>query len=371
MTLKEIEKRLKEIKEELRNENADVEALKKETDELIEKRNNLLENEETRKALLDNIANQNFGVTVRSFEEDEEIRKVYETEEYRSAFLKNLLGLQMNEAEKRAFVHTTENTGQVVPKELQNKIYSLMEESHPILKDVNVLKTGTVISIVKHVSIDAGDAKNVKEGEANEDEENTFVNVSLTGEDISKHVDFSYRLGKLSIPAFENYLVKEIGDRIGSQWAKNIVAQIKKDLHADNKLKTAVTGSLELDDVLKALAELKSVGRTYIYTTNKAFYGAIARMKDPDREISFIPDYHNSIIGQLLGVGIKQEDAVAEDEILILDPTKYTENVVQPLLIERDKNIKTHVHTIAGIVITGGSMTNDKAGALITIGSAA
>lgn len=38
MNLKEIELRLKEIKEELRNENADVEALKKETDELIEKR---------------------------------------------------------------------------------------------------------------------------------------------------------------------------------------------------------------------------------------------------------------------------------------------------------------------------------------------
>lgn len=37
MNLKEIELRLKEIKEELRNENADVEALKKETDELIEK----------------------------------------------------------------------------------------------------------------------------------------------------------------------------------------------------------------------------------------------------------------------------------------------------------------------------------------------
>lgn len=70
----------------------------------------------------------------------------------------------MEEAEERAFVHTTENTGQVIPKELQNKIYSLMEESHPILKDVNVLQTGTVISIVKHVSINAGDAKNVKEG---------------------------------------------------------------------------------------------------------------------------------------------------------------------------------------------------------------
>ena len=282
-----------------------------------------------------------------------------------------MIGLSLTDEEERAFVHTTENTGQVIPKELQNKIYSTMEEVHPLLKDVNVLQTGTVITIVKHTAIAAGDAKNVDENEANVDEQNTFVNVEITGQDISKHVDFSYRLGKLAIPAFEQYLVNELGARIGSQWAKNIVAQIKKDLNANNKIAAATIGTLALADVLKALAELKQVGTVYIYATNKGFYGKIASMKDVDREISFIPDYHNAIKGQLLGIGIKQEDALADDEVLILDPKQYIENVVQPLLIERDKNIKTHVHTIAGIVISGGSMTNDKAGALVTIGQGA
>lgn len=374
MNLKEIEKRMLEIKEELENENADIEALRTETEELIEKRNKLIEDAEERKKLLDNIAKQNFGVSIRTFKDEEEEKRVkagYDSEEYRSAFLKNLIGLPLTEEEERAFVHTTENTGQVIPKELQNKIYSTMEEVHPLLKDVNVLQTGTVISIVKHTAIVAGDAKNVAEATANDDEQNTFVNVDLTGQDISKHVDFSYRLGKLAIPAFEQYLVKELGDRIGSQWAKNIVAQIKKDLNAANKIAVKTTGTLALEDVLKALSELKSVGTVYVYATNKAFYDKIASMKDADRKISFIPDYHNAIKGQVLGIGIKQEDALADDELLILDPKQYIENVVQPLLIERDKNIKTHVHTIAGIVISGGSMTNDKAGALVTIGQGA
>lgn len=263
MNLKEIEKRMLEIKEELENENADIEALRKETEELIEKRNKLIEDAEERKKLLDNIAKQNFGVSIRTFKDEEEEKRVkagYDSEEYRSAFLKNLIGLPLTEEEERAYIHTTENTEQVIPKELQNKIYSTMEEVHPLLKDVNVLQTGTVISIVKHTAIVAGDAKNVAEGVANDDEQNTFVNVDLTGQDISKHVDFSYRLGKLAIPAFEQYLVKELGDRIGSQWAKNIVAQIKKDLNAANKIAVKTTGTLALEDVLKALSELKSVG---------------------------------------------------------------------------------------------------------------
>lgn len=374
MKLKDIEKRLAEIKNELANEDADITALQKETDELLEQRAKLMNDEQTRKATLEKLANQNFGITVRTFKDDAEEERVikgYESEEYRSAFYKNLLGLKMTEAEERAFVHTTENTGAVIPKELQNRIYSTMQEQHPILNDVTILQTGTVISIVKHTAIVAGDAKNVAEGVANDDEQNTFVNVDLSGQDISKHVDFSYRLGKMAIPAFENYLVQEIGQRIGSQWAKNIVAQIKSDLNAENKIDAATAGTLALEDVLGALATLKGVGTVNVYVNNATLYGQIALMKDTDRRISFIPDYQNGIAGQILGKGMKQEDALEEGELLILDPTQYIENVVQDLLIERDKNIKTHVHTIAGLVIAGGTLTNDKAGALITVGEGA
>ena len=72
---------------------------------------------------------------------------------------------------------------------------------------------------------------------------------------------------------------------------------------------------------------------------------------------------------QILGKGIKEEDALAEGEILILDPTQFIYNVVQDIMLERDKDIKKHVHTISGFAIAEGSMTNDRAGTLITVGA--
>lgn len=384
MNLEQILKRMNEIETEMKRDGADIDALNKEMDTLIAERKRLdseASNEQKRQALLEKIANQNVGVKIRSFINEDEKNSVksveayLESDEYRSAFVKEILGYEMNDEERkafdavqRAFVHTTENTSAVVPKNLQNAIYSQMEESHPILSDVTILRTGTVMTFVKHTTIDAGDAKNVAEGVANDDEQNTFVNVEITGQDISKHVDYSYRLGKMAIPAFETYLIKEIGDRIGSQWTKNIIAQIKKDLHADNKITVATTGTLALTDVTKALGKTKGVTRLVVYANNTTYYNNIVTLKGAEGQQAYIPNYADGLSGALLGNGIKQEDALADGEILILDPSKYMENVVQDLLIERDKDIKKHVHTISGIVISGGTMLNDKAGALITVG---
>ena len=102
--------------------------------------------------LLNDIAEGRKGTVIKEFnttEEKGEERQMNEGKLYRNAFLKNLLGQKLTEAEERAFVHTTENTEVVVPTELQNKIYSTMEEKHPILADIQYLRTGAVLSIVK------------------------------------------------------------------------------------------------------------------------------------------------------------------------------------------------------------------------------
>lgn len=290
-----------------------------------------------------------------------------ESKEYRNAYLKNLLGESLTDVEQRAFVHTTENTGEVIPTELENKIYSNMYESHPILKDVNVLRTGVVLSIAKHVSIDAGDAKQVAENEANADEENTFVNVTLSGKDFSKHVDISYRLGKMAIPAFEQYLVEEISARIGSAMADDIVAQITADAHADNKFDTAQDG-LDMKDVLKAFGSLKGTNKVFIYANSNTLYNSIASMEGlAEGRLSFVPSPQEAIDARLLGKGIKEEDAVPDGQILVLDPSQFTYNVVQDIMLERDKDIKKHVHTIAGFAIAEGTLTNDKAASVVTV----
>lgn len=368
--LEEIQKRMAAIGVEIEKEDANLDALEKELNELKEERKALIAKAEQRKKMMEDVAGMEDVTVLGSFKNERSKTKEpgADSVEYRNAFLKKLLGEEMTEPEKRAYTHTTANTDAVIPVELQNKIYSTMEEAHPLLKDVQVLRTGAVISIAKHTAIVAGDAKEVAEGEANEDEQNTFVNVTLSGKDFSKHVDFSYRLGKMSIPAFEQYLIKEIADRIGAAMTRDIVAQIKKDLVAANKIEAVTPGTLALGDILSGLGKLKGVGRVNVYANNATFYGAIANMKDADTKLSFIPNYQEAISGQVLGKGIKEEDALNEGEILILDPSQFIYNVVQDVMIERDRDIKKHVHTISGFAIAEGTMTNDKAGALITVG---
>ena len=364
--LKEIQQRLLAIKGELEVDGADIDALNKEATDLIAERKALMEEQETRNNLLTSIA-QNTTDVIREFEDDRQAtRAAVDKDMETRIFLKNLLGEELTKEERAAFVHTTENTEAVIPTDLQNKIYSYMEEKHPILQDVQVLRSGAVISVVKHTEIVQGDAKVVGEGVANDDEQNTFVNVTLSGKDFSKHVDFSYRLGKMAIPAFEQYLVKEIGERIGAAMARDIIAQIKQDLAASNNITAATAGKVALEDFLGALASLKSVGGVNIYTNNASLYGGIAKMEGAEGRLSFIPNYKESISGHVLGKPIKEEDALGEGEILILDPDQFIYNVVQDIMIERDKDIKKHVHTISGFAIAGGTMLNDKAGALIT-----
>lgn len=366
--LKEIEERISLIKGEIDTDDADLNALETELDELQEERQGVMDTAEKRKAMQKRVANMGGTKVVEQFgKEDDQVEERFNADspEYRNAYLKNLLSQELTEVEERAFTHTTENTGQVIPTELQNKIYSTMEEQHPLLKDVQVLRTGTVLSIVKHVSIDAGDAKAVAEGEANEDEQNTFVNVTLSGKDFSKHIDFSYRLGKMAIPAFEDYLVTEIGNRIGSAMADDIVEQIFDDMHVDNQLATA--GAFTSDDVLDGLSKLKQTGRVYIYTNNETLYGSIAKSQDGTGNLTFLNNLQDNVSAQIIGKGIKEEDALAPGEILILDPQQFIYNVVQDVALERDKDIKRHVHTISGFAIAGGTLTNDKAATLITV----
>ena len=99
--LKEIELRLGAIAKELESADADVEALSKETDALLEEKRNLEALAEQRSKTLYKLAGGNFGRIAEDPEEkkENEERNIQDAPEYRSAFLKNLQGKKLNEAE--------------------------------------------------------------------------------------------------------------------------------------------------------------------------------------------------------------------------------------------------------------------------------
>src|SRR5690554_3555801 len=93
--IKEIEKRLAEIVEEGKKDNADLDALTEERDDLVSERKTLVENAEKRQALINTVVNDENATVVRNFtpeKKEKEIRFNAESPEYRNAFLKKLLG---------------------------------------------------------------------------------------------------------------------------------------------------------------------------------------------------------------------------------------------------------------------------------------
>ena len=139
--LKEIEKRLNEIKVELEKDGADIDALEKEVKELTEERKELLDKIEKRnkiiKEITDGAGNPIPGFIPKEDRKDEP--KGPDSPEYRRAFLKTLLGQPLTEAEKREFTLVPDTAGAVVPTQTANMIFDQMTRIAPMLNEIQLL----------------------------------------------------------------------------------------------------------------------------------------------------------------------------------------------------------------------------------------
>ena len=357
MNLEQVEARMAEIEainpetyegeaEELRTE---LEALGARFEEL-EKRQ---KTEEVRKALEEG----KIAPTKRIQKQEEEGRKTmtFDSNEYRGAWDKMMLGLPMTDEERTAFTHTTGTTsgqtaGYTIPTTLVNKIWDLIEEKHAILGDITIYRTGTILDVVKRTAIAAGDAATASEGAApSNDENNTFAKVTLAGKDFAKTVKISYALGIMSMDGFESFIVKEISDRIGAALAADVITQIGTDYYSTgNDLDVATSGKVVWTDIAGALAVLKNAGNINVYASQATIYKYIVGMVDTTGRPLFQHDANEKIRGYLAGFPVKAEDAIADDLIWIGDPDQVVGNMVQDIMVESDRNIETHTIIYAG-----------------------
>ena len=276
--------------------------------------------------------------------------------EYRSAFLKTLKGVELNQEEREAYVATTGDTtannhgvGLLVPTTMLDRIWSLIEEQHAILGDITLYRTNTYLSIPVHTAIAQGDATAVSENAANDDEINNFMTVTLHGRDYSKTVKISYAMAQMSIDALEAYLTNEIASRLGAAMARDTIAGILTDYHTTDNTVVALNNALTYGDVAKAFGALKNAnGSAVVYGTNKTIYNRLATLEDTEGHLIFQPDANAGIQGRLLGAPVKVEDGLADDVLLIGYPKNVVGNVVQDIMVETDRDISKHVIIYSG-----------------------
>ena len=315
---------------------------------------------------------------VEKFEEERKMEYNVSSPEYRSAFLKTLKGMELEQEERAAYVATTGDTtpgnhgaGLLVPTEMLNNIWNLIEEQHAILGDITLYRTNTYLSIPVHTAIAQGDATAVSENAANDDEINNFITVTLHGNDYAKTVKISYAMAKMSIDALEEYLTNEIAERLGAAMARDTITGILTDYYTTDNTVVALNDTLTYQDVAEAFGALKNAnGGAVVYGTNKTIYTRLAVLEDTEGHLIFQPDANAGIQGRLLGAPVKVEDGLADDVLLVGYPRNVVGNVVQDIMVETDRDISKHVIIYSGYARYESKLIAPKSFAKISVTSA-
>ena len=270
-----------------------------------------------------------------------------ESNEYRDAFMANLVGKAS--VEQRAILadNSAYGDGLSLPVDLDRAIWDQVHSAHPILADIDTLETGIAIKVTKMTP-----AAVTKKMDSASSTEQTFTSaeVTLVGADYHTYVCLSYAEAKMSQGAMEKFLINEIANAIGEALAKDVFARILSD--AGNAQKVTATSDL-FADVKAALALATLANRPVIYAPAASYYelvGAIAQGSPFN-------------VGRALGVDVKLDNAATK--VTIVDPRLFVLNVIQRTIVETDRDAKNAQFVIGGYMRAEGCLRKVKAASYI------
>ena len=187
----------------------DLDQLEELIDEIEGRKATIKAHAEKRSALISRIASGEKGKKVRDFEEKQEERKMFENDskEYRSAWLMNLQGKELNAEQRTAL----SNGGYAIPQETANKVWGKME-LFPLLQAVDVMHIpGTVVLPVEGT---VNNAAVVAMGNAATDSADALAKVSLGINKIIKTIEITADVAAMAVPAFEEWLVDRLSNKL-------------------------------------------------------------------------------------------------------------------------------------------------------------
>lgn len=246
---------------------------------------------------------------------------------------------QNHAMEQRAeFNHTTANTGSVIPVELQNEIISLIDNTAVLWGDMPKQNFPHQFEIIRHKSIDAGDAAQTAEGAAPTDgEQNTFDTLKFEGVEIKKTLKMSRRMAVQSVDSFQSYLVKEIVARLSVACNAHAHARLVNKnygMEETNKIKTSTVNALKKADFAGLLSKLYTYNNpapkgAIIYANNNVIWNYIAMLEDSNGRSYFVDEKNAdpSVEGHIFGKLVKRDDSIADGVIIAGYPDLFEGNV--------------------------------------------
>ena len=362
-TNEELEKRADEINKMIETDaNVDIQSLNIELTGLAQaKRNNDEKSEkpETRSAFT-LLGGRDHAP--KAFNADD----VLESEEYRSAFFKTMLGQELSEVEKNAFdvaqklaekrndaFITSATAPAILPTQTLNEVVKKARTIGGLLGECRAFSMPTKIKIP--VGTPATRASWHTETSAVDSDNVTLTTVDFDGYEIIKIFSISAKARRMSISAFEAYLVDELTACVMECLADAIVngdgqtagqgsglESITWTTSGANKnhVQIASSGSFTYAKIVEFVALLK---RGYaqgakIAMNNATLYNVFYGMLDGAQRPIFIADPKDESVGKILGFPVVIDDNIADNTCYLGNFSKYLGyNMPEGILIEASR----------------------------------
>lgn len=311
---------------------------------------------------------------------------------YENAWAKMMMGQRLSDEEQNVVTMTnaaltTVTTGVVVPTTVAEGIWDLIEEEHPIWADAQ--KTYVNGNYTMVVSSASSDAAWYDEATSTADGSETLVAVNLVGCELARAITVSWKLREMAIADFIPFIQRKLAKKIGAALAygvakgkgqpgvgdtfkpepKGIVTALKAETSTPQVF-TYDTGELAYSDLTGARAVIKAGSNELAWYANaKTIWDELANVVDQNGRPIMIADPSAAGIQRIFGIPVKQEDALADGEILLSAPgVGYIANVNKDMSIVTEEHAKARTADYCAYAIVDGNVITTKAHALLWLG---
>ncbi len=356
MTLKEINKRMTELRSLIDDENADLNAIEKEIKELGEARSTLEEKAEKREALIKEALITN---EVVEEPQTEKKGKVMESKaEFRTAYLKNLQGIDLT-VEERAVITAA---GAVVPTETFNRIIEKLEQTSVVYPFVSRSQVPGYLRLPKENV--KNDASWVAMGTASTDSADSLDYVDLSAYKLIKTIEIGADVQKMSTDAFEEFIVNALSKKMAKAADNAILNGVGSTQPTGLLLSGQITNTGTFTKAAMTHADLMkiigNIGAEYrknaSFVMNSAlFFGDVV----PALAAKGIGvDAQDGLKFRVAGYPVIISDLVADDTLIFGDLSYYHFNWADPITIEADKSVAFRTGSVVyrGMALADGKL---------------
>ena len=333
----EIEARIAAIRSEMESPDADLDALTEEVRSLKQELAALDEAAEKRKKLREAV-DGGAGTMVRSFGAPAASNEPFgvDSEEYRTAWLKHIQGRDLTADEQRAFTAANGAISRLVV----NDIMSVVRDHAPLMARITMLYSASKITYYVEGTNDA--AVDHTENEEITPANDTLVPVELTPAEIVKLVQVSDAAQQMSIPVFNAWMSRMLGEAIARKINEKIVAAI-------NTAAQSAGTSIDAATVQALLGSVKGEG-VAILCNRKTLYTKLLPIQDNSKSsiVKFEGAYNTA---RVYGVEVLVDDNVADDTVLAGDMTKAVGSMGEDITVRQAYDIDTNSHKYLGVAV--------------------